>query len=68
MRPRRRKPFRLGQSQPELFEWAANRIALDPPAPPAPRAVRHVARCLRLSPHIARTIAELAGFNLEASE
>jgi hypothetical protein len=50
-----------------LFDHAANRIALDPPASPS-RAVRHVARRLRLSPHHARTVAELAGFNLEASE
>jgi hypothetical protein len=50
-----------------LFEWAKSRFALDPPASPS-RAVRHVARRLRLSPHHARTVAELAGFNLEASE
>ncbi len=52
----------------DLFGWAANRIALDPPAAPLEPAVRHVARRLRLSPHHARTVAELAGFNLEASE
>jgi hypothetical protein len=30
--------------------------------------VRHLARRLRLSSHHARTVAELAGINLEASE
>ncbi len=49
-----------------LFAWAANRMAHDPPAPPSSRAVRHVARRHHLSPHHARTVAELAGFNLEA--
>ena len=65
MRHQRRKPFRLADGQQGLFEWAASRVALDPPASPS-RAVRHVARRLRLSPHHARTVAELAGFNLEA--
>lgn len=51
-----------------LFAWAANRLAFDPAAAPTHRAIRHVARRLRLSPHYARTVAELAGFNLEASE
>jgi hypothetical protein len=51
-----------------LFEWAKSRIALDPPAAPLEPAVRHVARRLRLSPHHARTVAELAGLNLEACE
>jgi hypothetical protein len=67
MRHQRRKPFRLADSQQGLFEWAASRVALDPPVSPS-CAVRHVARRLRLSPHHARTVAELAGFNLEASE
>jgi hypothetical protein len=50
-----------------LFEWAESRFALDPPASPS-RAVRHVARRHRLSPHIARLVAEHAGLSLEASE
>jgi hypothetical protein len=53
---------------PDLFAWAADRIALDSPAPPSSRAVRHVARRHHISPHHARTVAELAGFNLEACE
>lgn len=52
----------------DLFSWAANRIALDPPAPPIQRAVRIIAHRHRLSPHIARLVAEHAGVNLEASE
>jgi hypothetical protein len=68
MRHQRRKPFRLADSQQGLFEWAASRVALDPPAAPLEPAVRHVARRLRLSPHHARTVAELAGLNLEACE
>jgi hypothetical protein len=66
-RTRRKSAFGWPDGQ-DLFSWAANRIAADPPAPPTQRAVRHVARCLRLSPHIARLVAEHAGFNLEASE
>jgi hypothetical protein len=66
MRRQRRKPFRLADSQQGLFEWAASRVAHDPPAPPSSRAARHVARRHHLSPHHARTVAELAGFNLEA--
>jgi hypothetical protein len=52
----------------DLFSWAANRIALDPPAPPAQRAVRLIAHRFGLSPHLARVRAEHAGFNLEAAE
>ena len=64
----RRKSAAAMPDGQDLFAWAANRIALDPPAPPSSRAVRHLARRLRLSSHHARTVAELAGINLEASE
>ncbi len=61
-----RKPaIGLPETQ-DLFGWAANRIAVDPPVAHLERAVRHVARRHHLSPHHARTVAELAGFSLEA--
>jgi hypothetical protein len=66
-RRRRRKSAIGWPDGPDLFEWATSRIALDLPASPS-RAVRHLARRHGLSPHHARTVAELAGFNLEFSE
>lgn len=61
MRPRRRKPFRLVESQPDLFEWA-NAMASRNSATLLPRAVRIIARRHNLSPTIARLVAEQAGF------
>ena len=64
MRARARKPFRLPESQPDLFEWMASRIVIDPPA--LPRAARKVALRFGLSPAHARLVSELAGFKMEA--
>lgn len=63
MRARARKPFRLPENQPDLFEWPASRPS--PEIESAPRVVRKVATCFRLPFHHARLVAELAGFRME---
>lgn len=63
LRPRRRKPCRLAACQLDLFASADCTPEL-----PTPRAAQVLARRHRLSPHLARTVAELAGFHLEPFE
>ena len=66
MCPQRRKPFRLAEKQPDLFDWA-NAIAAENSATPLPRVVRIISHRFALSPSIARLVAEHAGFRMEAN-
>jgi hypothetical protein len=57
MRRLRRKRSRFAERQPDLFDWR-------PPAP-LPLAAAVLARRCALPPHIARVVADLAGFRPE---
>jgi hypothetical protein len=59
MRPRRRKPFRLAETQLDLFDWQASAVAND--LLPETWAERALMRRLHMPLHLARVIAEVAG-------
>ncbi len=50
-----------------LFQWAAKRPSLNSFPTPIPPAARRIAQRFGLDPARARLVAELAGFQLEAS-
>ena len=58
MRPQRRKPFRLAQTQLDLFDWCTAPVA--PALPPEPLAIRSIVRRFGVPVHLARVIAENA--------
>lgn len=58
MRPQRRKPFRLAETQLDLFDWRASPVA--PALPDESLAIRSIVRRFGVPVHLARVIAESA--------